>query len=388
VRGSGTQVSIRWATWWPTQYWVDRYNYLAEREDVDFEAVFISEQSSHLDVELDRSSLRFNHVFVNRGKDDAGYYAPRLRLPRPWPIAQGRFDAVVMNYSDTSCLAAALLCSILRKPYFLFVANTKYDEREPSRVKEWVKKLAFGGASGILATGPLQREYALQYAGNAEKVSIIGNPVGSLEPQRYTSPRVRHELRIAFGWRDELVLLFVGRLAREKGLLTLLDALRELYGRGVRPKLVLVGSGPMEEELRARAEELGLKAQFLGFLQGEELAKVYAAADMLVLPSRSETWGLVINEGMEFGLPLILSDRVGSVPVLLEEGENGFSFPAGDSRSLAARIEKLCSDPELRERMGDASRAKSRSNSLEAWGEAVVEAVRASKNGAAHPSSR
>jgi glycosyltransferase involved in cell wall biosynthesis len=352
---------------------------------MDFEAVFLAGRSSLLGTDVDESSWKFPYRFVRLGEDSTGYYAPQFRLPRPWPIARGHFDALVMTYSEASCLAAAFLCWILKKPFFLFVGNTKHDERNMRRVKEWLKRLAFKAASGIFATGPLQRDYALQYADNAEKVSIIGNPVGSLEPQRYAFPRVRHELRVRFGWHGELILLFVGRLAREKDLFTLIDAVREVYERGVRPRLVLVGSGPMNEELRARTEDLGLKAQFLGFLQREDLARVYAVADVFVLPSMSEPWGLVVNEGMEFGLPLILSDKVGCVPALLEEGKNGFSFPAGNSKALAARIEKLCSDSQLRERMGDASRAKIRGHSLEAWGDAVSQAVRTSRNTVVRP---
>lgn len=371
----GELVSIRWATWWPAPYWTDRFNHLAERDDVDFEAVFLSRRSSHLDLGPEAAPYKFRHFFLSQRSDEAGYYpdfAPRL--PRPWPLVRGRFDGLVFPYSEASCIAAAGLCQALGKPYYLFAPNTTKDERKPSRLREWLKQRLFEGATGVLATGPAQREYAAQYAART-KISIIGNPVGRLGAERYSSDAARDDLRLKFGWGTSDVLLYVGRLGPEKGLTTLIKALGRISS-ACRPKLVMVGSGPLEDSLRAEAAHLGVGVEITGFLGREELALRYAAADALVLPSQSEAWGLVVNEAMEFRLPLILSDRVGCARVLLREGENGFVFPSGDAAALATRIERLASDLALRRRMGAVSKEIVRDNSVERWAEAVISAVR------------
>ena len=372
------QVSIRWVTWWPVSYWTDRFDHLARRDDTEFEAVFLAGRSSLLAVEVNPASWRFKHTFLSQKAESTGYYSKfKLQFPTPWPLVKGRFDAVVMPYSEVSCIAAAVLCWVLRKPHFLFTGNTRYDVRKSSRIRYWLKRILLKSATGILVSGPLQREYVLQYVKDKGKVEIIGNPTGSLEPELYSAPGIREELRAEFGWRDdEVVLLYVGRLASEKGLLTLIDALGKASNRGVHPTLVLVGSGPLEAELRARAQDMGVKVQLTGFLQRNELARRYAASDVFVLPSQSEPWGLVVNEAMEFGLPLVLSSHVGSVPVLLKEGENGFLFPVGDSDALASYVEHLYFDKELRQQMGRLSRRIIQDHSLENWGEAVLTAVR------------
>lgn len=380
IEKSGKPVLVRWVTWWPTPYWADRFNYLVARDDVGFEAVFLSGQSSILNVEVDRAAYKFRYVFLSQRRDSAGYYSDfKVRIPRPWPLVRGRFDALIMPYSEASCIVAAVLCRVLREPYFLFAANTKHDKRKASRFRQWLKRSLFENATGILATGPLQRDYAAQYVTDKEKISTIGNPVGTLGAERYHSPVIRDELRNEFGWEGETVLLYVGRFGPEKGLSTLIGALSKVPLKA-RLRLVLVGSGPSEAELRSRVSDLGIKTQFTGFLQREELARRYAAADVFVLPSHSEPWGLVVNEAMEFGLPLILSDKVGCVPALLREGQNGLAFAAGDSEALAVCVERLSSNEGLRRRMGLASREIIRDHSLERWADTVLCAIRKSAN--------
>ena len=132
----------------------------------------------------------------------------------------------------------------------------------------------------------------------------------------------------------------------------------------------------MESTLRREGARRGLKVVFAGFCQREELAQYYRASDVFILPSESEPWGLVVNEAMEFGLPVILSNQVGSVPALLHEGMNGLSFPAGNSGALAQCIERLAGDKVLRRSMGEASAKIVKSQSIDSWCEAVVRAIK------------
>jgi glycosyltransferase involved in cell wall biosynthesis len=104
---------------------------------------------------------------------------------------------------------------------------------------------------------------------------------------------------------------------------------------------------------------------FAGFKNQKELPSLYAAADVLVVPSLSEAWGLVVNEAMCFGLPVIVSDRVGAAVDLVREGENGFIFPVGDIDRLAEDLSSVLRDSDLRRRLGQRSREKIRRWSYE-----------------------
>jgi glycosyltransferase involved in cell wall biosynthesis len=104
---------------------------------------------------------------------------------------------------------------------------------------------------------------------------------------------------------------------------------------------VFVGSGELEVALRESAAKLAVPAFFTGFKNQSELPACYAAADALVLPSQSETWGLVVNEAMACGLPAVVSDVIGCVPDLIDEGATGYAFPAGNPAALAGRLLQL-----------------------------------------------
>ncbi len=366
-------ISIRWVTWWPAPYWITRFNYLTDSDDVDLKVCFLAAGSTIQGWEVNRSSWTFKHVILNLKCDSSGYYGVKYRFPRPGKLVQGNFDALIITYADVTCITAALLCKLLKKPYYLFVPNTKYDDRKYSLFKEYLKQVLFRNATGILATGPLQKEYAQKYVKNKGKIAVIGNPV--VPPGERYNDKIRNVLRKKYGLKEP-VLLYVGRLGPEKGLFTLVDALSMTYKRGIQPTLVLAGAGPLESELRAEASKRGLIIKFVGFLQQDELARRYATADIFVLPSQSEAWGLVVNEAMEFELPLILSSHVGSVPVLLKEGKNGLSFPVGDSNALALCIERLCSDKSLRQNMGRVSSDIIKNNSIQNWAKAVLSAIR------------
>jgi glycosyltransferase involved in cell wall biosynthesis len=107
----------------------------------------------------------------------------------------------------------------------------------------------------------------------------------------------------------------------------------------------------------AAAARYGLsRVVITGFVNQGEISRYYAAADVLVLPSSHEPWGLVLNEGMCFGLPVVASDAVGAAPDLVHSGENGFVYPAGDVSALADALRRLLADSAGRGRMGARSR--------------------------------
>jgi phosphatidylinositol alpha 1,6-mannosyltransferase len=148
------------------------------------------------------------------------------------------------------------------------------------------------------------------------------------------------ELRRSIGAEALPVLLYVGRLVREKDLADLARAVEILRGRGLRFRTVLVGEGPMGTELRARLPE----AVFAGFRMGDDLARWYASADVFVFPSTTETFGNVILEAFASGLPVVGVRASGSQDLIVP-GENGLLADPRDPVDFADRVEGLLSDP-------------------------------------------
>ena len=113
---------------------------------------------------------------------------------------------------------------------------------------------------------------------------------------------------------------------------------------------------------------------FRGFVNGQRLGELYAGADLFVLPSSSETWGLVVNEAMHAGLPVFVSDHVGSQP-LIEPSVNGAVFPCGRAEALADCLGPYVGDPALRGRAADAARLRIESQTIDNWIDRVFEGV-------------
>jgi glycosyltransferase involved in cell wall biosynthesis len=156
-------------------------------------------------------------------------------------------------------------------------------------------------------------------------------------------------------------LLYVGRLVPDKGVGTLLHALRLLQRRELRPRLRLIGDGPGQADLSALAQTLGLAAQveFLGPLPNADLPAHYQRAEALVFPSllgsrgQQEGMGLVPLEALACGCPVIAS-ALPAVREVVREGETGLLFPPGDVAALAERIEQVLAQPDTARRMADA----------------------------------
>ena len=173
--------------------------------------------------------------------------------------------------------------------------------------------------------------------------------------------------RLSGGHPDGPLILYVGRLSREKGLEQLLEPVRRLSGYGAR--LALVGSGPGRAELeRAFA---GTPTVFTGYLAGEELAAAYASADVFAFPSTTETLGLVALESMASGVPVVGADA-GGIPFVVDDGRTGYLVQPGDTDAWTDRLLALVQDEGLRSTMGAAARADAELHSWRAATESLV----------------
>ena len=155
--------------------------------------------------------------------------------------------------------------------------------------------------------------------------------------------------RFAVGW--------VGRMTAVKRTDDVLDSFRQLTERGIGATLCLVGDGPDRTHLEERAHELGIMRDTLFLGYQEDVGSLYAAFDALVLPSANEGTPVSVIEALAAGTPVVAT-RVGGVPDVLRDGEDGFLVEPGAAGALADRLEQLARDPGLRERLGAAGRER------------------------------
>ena len=227
--------------------------------------------------------------------------------------------------------------------------------------KRNVLRAFFKRVQGFLAIGSANREFYLAHGVDDSRIFLTPYAVDNeffFSRARELATR-RENLRLKLGVADGPIVMFCGKLSRVKAPGDLLEAFARARRMGNKANLLFVGDGPLRGVLESRSQELGLEGVvFAGFRNQGELPDLYAAADVLALPSASEPWGLVVNEAMCFGLPVIVSDRVGAGVDLVREGENGFIFPAGDIARLAEILATVLKNGDLRRRLGQASREK------------------------------
>jgi glycosyltransferase involved in cell wall biosynthesis len=212
---------------------------------------------------------------------------------------------------------------------------------------------------GLLAIGRLNREYYLHYGVEAGRIFPMPYAVDN-DFFRTAAERARpsrEALRADLGLKPErAVILFASKMQPHKRAADLLEAYARMSADGVvEPAAYLVFAGDGEERgnLERRARELKWDSiRFIGFRNQSELPALYDLCDVFVLPSDHEPWGLVVNEAMNAGKPVIVSDRVGAGPDLIDDGINGFVYPVGDVAALANRLRLTVESRENRAAIG------------------------------------
>lgn len=241
--------------------------------------------------------------------------------------------------------------------------------------KETVKRLVHQNVDGVLIPAPSHKRYFLKLGFPAERVAygldVVDNDFFRIKAEgaRAQDGTLRETLRLPLHF-----FLFVGRLLQRKGLSTLLLAFLDYQATlgAAAWDLVLVGKGHFKA-----FDMYGTKGiHLLGPRYGDELAQIYGLAKALIVPSLKDPWGLVINEGMAAGLPILASRGCGATSTLVEEGLNGWAFPPGDRRQLAALMGRMSSlNEDSLESFGRASQEIIRHWSLDRFAQGVAAAI-------------
>lgn len=173
----------------------------------------------------------------------------------------------------------------------------------------------------------------------------------------------RAALRHSYGiGGDDSLLLLPGRFVHEKGHRFLVDAVRSLEDRGLRPRALMVGDGPLRDAVRAQAQEAGVadRVMLVRSIPHADLMALFRAADIVVVPSTHEGLGLVVLEALLAGTAVVAA-AAGGIPEVIEDDVTGLLVPPADAQALADAIERLVADPDARTRLAAAGRARVRS---------------------------
>jgi len=295
-----------------------------------------------------------------------GGFLARMQALR-WALTRDREYTILhlAGWGHPVLLGALLMARSLEIPVAM-ESDTAEGRPDPSWRhvwRHWVKKLLypllFRLPSRFLPGGTRQARYLGQYGVEQERMTIAQMTVDVCAIRRFCSEN-REAARSAARERrgmsaDQRIVLYVGRLEASKGLQVLLSAFARAATEENDLRLAIAGDGSLRAHVEAVAAKPDCRVTYLGRLSGDDVLQSYLAADLLVLPSLFEPWGLVINEAMACGLPVIVSDRVGCADDLVRPGETGLIVGAGREIDLASAIRRLAGDEPARRHMGQSA---------------------------------
>lgn len=292
---------------------------------------------------------------------------------------------IISGYSESPMLAASIWCWFIGLSSILLFTST-LEDKPRARWKELLKRFLVSRYSAVAVTGRKSSEYVKNLGIPEEKIFPIGNVVDN----EYFSKRVQI-IRSSEQWRrDQLGLpdsyfLSVSRLSREKNYYGLLNAFKKYREQKGVWELVIIGDGPLRQELEQRSQADGMSGiHFLGWKDYQDLPFYYAFASCFILPSLSEPWGLVVNEAMASGLPVLVSSKCGCVPELCHDEVNGFLFDPMNLDELTNRMHQISSASVNLKAMGEASLRIISGYSPETWAaklKTCIHRVEGSQNG-------
>lgn len=335
---------LLWLTNIPSPYRVDFFNELGR--SLELTVLFERFDAADRDDSWQNFACKnFKPIFMRgiRYRVDSAVNIEVLKHVR-----DPNYDAVIItNFSSPTGALAITYLKMLRRPYFL-----ESDGGFPSgsRLKSWVKRKVIGGASGYFSTSDVHDNYYRAYG--AEAHQLIRYPFSSVRHEDLLEepPSIANKLaaKRELGIRESRMVLTVGRFIHSKGFDVLLEACASLPEDTA---VCIVGGDPTADYNRL-VRDLGLAAvYFAEFKARSELTTYFLAADIFVLPTRGDAWGLVINEALAHGLPVITTDRCIAGLELVAKNFCGTIVPAGDSGALASAIGTVLEDEELRRRM-------------------------------------
>lgn len=352
-------------------YRVPLYKRLAAEYDVEVlcwgESHYVPEWFADLDAQLAAAPFPARRLDGARGA---------LRAGRD-------HEVLIASYAGGAILPAAYAGARLHRRGFVLWASVwvnprslRHDIARPAT--DWI----YRHADAVVAYGEHTRRFAAGLRGRDEDIFVAPQ---SVEPEVFARPvseSVLAAFRAEHALGDGPLVLYVGRLVPEKGIAVLAEAWPQLAESAT---LVVIGDGPLRSSLAGLPGTVILDA-----VPRPALPVAYRAARLTVLPSVPtpmfvEPWGLVVNESLHQGRPVVVTEAVGAAAAgLVRDGETGLVVTPGDSRALAAAIDRLLADPDLADRLGQAGRSALAGHTYEAMAAAFGRALAIARPPRAH----
>lgn len=362
-------------------YRIPLFEAIAIQPGIELEVVLLAENEADRQWQIERATPTFRSNVLN----GLHWFVPgrELHVHLNWgvhrTIKRVKPDVIVVSGYDSPAYRSALLWSgVYRIPLILWFESSLFSAKHKRGVVAAAKRFFVRRAAACVAFGTKARE-CLEALGVPPSKVFTG--LNTVDVQRYAAQasllRQEPSFQAERATYPSVMFLYVGRLIRGKNVKALLEVLARLDDPGL--GLFIVGDGPLRHAMEAYCGAHGQRnVYFEGFKQQDDLVGYYGLADVLVLPSTQEVWGLVVNEALAAGLYVLCSDRAGAAYDLIRDGWNGRVFDPSDVDHLAKLVRETEEQIEdIRARREAISEHACREFSIERAAKAFLEAIRA-----------
>jgi glycosyltransferase involved in cell wall biosynthesis len=357
-------------------YRIPVFNALARHPEIDLRVIFLAKTDSSMrGWRIYTDEIQFSYQVLPSWRQRLGKHNLLINRNVGRSLTSAEPDIILCGgYNYPASWQSLHWAKRHNVPFLLWCESTAGDRRNLYWLVEGLKQSFLNDCAGFVVPGSSALEYVRRMTGT-ENIFIAPNAVDiHLFSAQSAAARMNPRLRVELGLPDHF-FLYVGRLVRAKGVLDLLEAYASLKPQ-IRNELGLVfaGDGPLRAELEAAAQFIFPgRVQFAGFVQRDELASYYALAETLVLPTYSDTWGMVVNEAMACGLPVICTRIAGCAADLVRS--NGLLISPSNISELGAAMQEMAAESRLRARMSAESRRLIQNYSPEYCAEGIARAA-------------
>ena len=364
-------------------YRIPVFNALARHSGVDLHVIFLAETDrTQREWNIYKNEINFSYQVLPSWRRRYGKQSILLNRGLSTALEVAQPDAILCGgYNYLASWQAQAWAHKQDVPFLAWVESTAIDRRGNHTLIESLKKKFIGGCDGFVVPGKSSAEYIRSFNISPENIYTAPNAVDI----DYFAAQSKHAKANAAFYRERLQLperyfLYVGRLVKQKGIFDLLQAY-SLLPEKIKNEvgMAFVGDGPERSQLQERTKEFNLRnVRFPGFVQKEDLPYYYGLAEAFVLPTHTDPWGLVVNEAMACGPPVIVTEVAGCAADLVKDQCNGFLVRPNDPIQLASALETIANDADMRAAMGQRSRALIEHYSPELCAEGIAKAALAS----------
>lgn len=317
---------------YPAPYRVGVFNQINKSQNIDADVVFENNDGDNRNKAWFEKNIEFKNIILNN-KQNMKLYKNKIKNIK-------KYDFVLAyDYASIKSITLLLKCCFWKIPYII---NCDGAIIKRNFIKDAIKKFFIKRARACFANGKSAKDYFLKYGAKEENIyfhkfsSLYEKEIRQTIIDRQEKLEMRKKMKLPY----ERLYISVGSFVDEKGFDLLIEAVNKL-DRNNKIGFIIIGGGEKEKEYIARVNQYGIEnMHFEKFKKKEELIKYYDASDVFVFPTKRDVWGLVVNEAMSRGLPIISTDNCMAAVELVEEGINGNIIKANSTEDLVDIINK------------------------------------------------